>query len=248
MGDPSLIFEPPDDEPVVARSRSPGSLCCPSSARTCSPRPRSRWRVSPRSSSRAPTRSKRPVLGSPIIFRARCAMKPRRGCLIRGSKTVSSMYGPRAIRGGRRRPNRGTRRCRRRHGTVPARGGHAGERTQPREHRQCAARTGDPRRRGRGASVTYLLATSMWARRTELAMLRALGTSRWGVRSSLAAQATATAVLVLAVSLPVGVVIGQWAWLGYADDLLVVPEATIPWTGLSPSSSEHSSRSTPQRC
>ena len=82
------------------------------------------------------------------------------------------------------------------------------------------------------ALVTYLLATSMWARRTELAMLRALGTSSWGVRSSLAAQATATAVLVLAVSVPVGVTIGQWAWLGYADDLLVVPEATIPWTGL----------------
>jgi cell division protein FtsX len=82
------------------------------------------------------------------------------------------------------------------------------------------------------ALVTYLLVTSMWARRTELAMLRALGTSSWGVRSSLVAQATATAVLVLAVSVPVGVTIGQWAWLGYADDLLVVPEATIPWTGL----------------
>ena len=82
------------------------------------------------------------------------------------------------------------------------------------------------------ALVTYLLTTSMWARRTELAMLRALGTSSWGVRSSLAAQATATAVLVLAVSVPAGVAIGQRAWLGYADDLLVVPEATIPWTGL----------------
>lgn len=82
------------------------------------------------------------------------------------------------------------------------------------------------------ALVTYLLATGMWARRTELAMLRALGTSSWGVRSSLAAQATATAVLVLAVSVPAGVAIGQWAWLGYADDLLAVPEATIPWTGL----------------
>jgi hypothetical protein len=82
------------------------------------------------------------------------------------------------------------------------------------------------------ALVTYLLATSMWARRTELAMLRALGTSSWGVRSSLAAQATATVVLVFAISVPVGVTIGQWAWLGYADDLLVVPEATIPWSGL----------------
>lgn len=82
------------------------------------------------------------------------------------------------------------------------------------------------------ALVTYLLTTSMWARRTELAMLRALGTSSWGARSSLPAQATATAVLVLAVSVPVGVAIGQWAWLGYADDLLVVPEATIPWTEL----------------
>ena len=78
------------------------------------------------------------------------------------------------------------------------------------------------------ALVTYLLTTGMWARRTELAMLRALGTSSWGVRSSLAAQATTTAVLVLAVSVPVGVAIGQWAWLGYTDDLLVVSEAHHP--------------------
>jgi cell division protein FtsX len=82
------------------------------------------------------------------------------------------------------------------------------------------------------ALVTYLLTTSMWARRTELAMLRALGTSSRGVRASLAAQATATALLVLAVSIPLGVMLGQWAWLEYADDLLVVPEATIPWTQL----------------
>jgi cell division protein FtsX len=78
----------------------------------------------------------------------------------------------------------------------------------------------------------YLLATGMWARRTELAVLRAVGLSSWGVRSSLAAQATSTVVVVLAVSVPVGVAIGQWAWLGYARDLLVVPEATVPWAGL----------------
>ncbi len=82
------------------------------------------------------------------------------------------------------------------------------------------------------ALVTYLLATGMWARRTELAMLRALGVSSWGVRASLAAQATFTVVVVFAVSVPVGVAIGQWAWLRYARDLLVVPETTIPWAGL----------------
>lgn len=82
------------------------------------------------------------------------------------------------------------------------------------------------------ALVTYLLATGMWARRGELAMLRALGLSSWGVRLSLAAQAISTAVLVLAVSIPVGVAIGQWAWVGYARDLLVIQEPTIPWTGL----------------
>lgn len=82
------------------------------------------------------------------------------------------------------------------------------------------------------ALVTYLLVTGMWARRTELAMLRALGLSSWGVRSSLAAQATSTVILVLALSIPIGVAIGQWAWLSYARELLVVPEPAIPWKGL----------------
>ena len=82
------------------------------------------------------------------------------------------------------------------------------------------------------ALVTYLLATGMWARRTELAVLRAFGLSSWGVRWSFAAQATSSVILMLAISVPVGVAIGQWAWLGYARDLLVVPEATIPWVGL----------------
>lgn len=82
------------------------------------------------------------------------------------------------------------------------------------------------------ALVTYLLSTGMWARRTELAILRALGLSAWGVRSSLAAQATTTVVLLFTVSVPVGVAIGRTAWLEYARDLLVVPAATVPWTRL----------------
>ena len=82
------------------------------------------------------------------------------------------------------------------------------------------------------ALVIYLLATSMWSRRTELAILRALGLSSWGVRSSLAAQAIFTVISILALSIPIGVAIGRWAWLGYARDLLVVPEGAISWAGL----------------
>jgi hypothetical protein len=82
------------------------------------------------------------------------------------------------------------------------------------------------------ALVTYLLATSMWARRAELAVMRALGMSSWGVRASLAVHAIATVILVLAVAVPVGIAIGQWAWMDYARDLLVIPEATIPWSAL----------------
>jgi hypothetical protein len=80
--------------------------------------------------------------------------------------------------------------------------------------------------------LAYLVATGMWARRTELAILRAMGLSSWGVRSSLAAQATFTVLVVLAVAVPVGVVIGQRAWMGYADDLLVVPEGAVSSAGL----------------
>ncbi len=83
-----------------------------------------------------------------------------------------------------------------------------------------------------GALGIYLLVTAMWARRAELAVLRALGLSGRNVRSSFAAQATTVVVMVLMVAVPIGVFAGQWAWTRYASDLDVVVEPVVPASAL----------------
>lgn len=82
------------------------------------------------------------------------------------------------------------------------------------------------------ALATYLLFVSIRSRRFEMAVMRALGLSTHGVRWSIAAQATATAVVAMVVAIPVGVVVGRLAWLAYARELEVQPVANIPWATL----------------
>ncbi|MBI4883602.1 MAG: hypothetical protein HY826_06045 [Actinobacteria bacterium] len=79
---------------------------------------------------------------------------------------------------------------------------------------------------------SYLLFASVRARRFEVAVMRALGMSTSGVRRSVAAQATATVVVALTMAIPVGVLIGRWAWLDYANDLKVLPVSVVPWSAI----------------
>jgi hypothetical protein len=82
------------------------------------------------------------------------------------------------------------------------------------------------------ALAIYLLVAAIRARRFELAVLRALGMSTYGICRSIAAQATATAVVALMMAIPVGVAVGRLAWLAYARDLDVVPVSITPWSTL----------------
>ena len=82
------------------------------------------------------------------------------------------------------------------------------------------------------AVLLYLLLAAVRARRGEFAMLRALGLSNGGIRRSVAAQTTVTALLPLLVSIPAGTVIGRWAWLRYARNLEVIPESPTPWAAI----------------
>ena len=82
------------------------------------------------------------------------------------------------------------------------------------------------------ALACYLLFFSIRARRFEFAVMRALGLSTNGIRRSVAAQATATVLVVMLISVPVGVAIGRWAWLEYARDLKVLPVSVLPWSTL----------------
>ncbi len=82
------------------------------------------------------------------------------------------------------------------------------------------------------ALAAYLLFVSIRARRFEMAVMRALGLSTRGIHWSVAAQATASAVVAVVIAIPVGVVIGRLAWLAYARELSVQPVAVIPWSTL----------------
>jgi len=82
------------------------------------------------------------------------------------------------------------------------------------------------------ALASYLLFFAIRARRFEMAVMRALGLSTRGIRWSVAAQATATALVALIISIPVGVLVGRWAWLEYARDLGVLPVSIMPWSTL----------------
>jgi FtsX-like permease family len=79
------------------------------------------------------------------------------------------------------------------------------------------------------ALLIYLLHTSVRARRFEFAVMRAVGMSSRGVRWSIAAQATAMAIIPLVVAIPVGVVAGRRVWMSSARDLDVVPVSVTPW-------------------
>ena len=74
----------------------------------------------------------------------------------------------------------------------------------------------------------YQLATGMLARRSELAVLRALGMSGTGIRSSYFGQGITTMAMVALIAVPLGLVGGQWAWTQYARDLEVVEEPVVP--------------------
>ncbi|MEQ1874942.1 MAG: FtsX-like permease family protein, partial [Ilumatobacteraceae bacterium] len=69
------------------------------------------------------------------------------------------------------------------------------------------------------AIAAYLLGVSIRSRRFEMAVMRSLGLSTGGLRWSVAAQATVTALVAMVVAIPVGVLVGRWAWLRYARDL-----------------------------
>ncbi len=78
------------------------------------------------------------------------------------------------------------------------------------------------------ATVAHALVTAVRRRRRDLALLKTLGFTRRQVSASVAWQATTFGVLALLVGIPVGIVIGRWAWTSLADDLGTVAEPIEP--------------------
>jgi len=83
-----------------------------------------------------------------------------------------------------------------------------------------------------GLATAAGLAATSWAsshaRRSELAVLRALGFTTGQVRSTVRAHALVTASMVVAVGVPVGVILGRVLWRAYAVRLGVATDPSSP--------------------
>ncbi|HEY7625789.1 MAG TPA: ABC transporter permease [Ilumatobacteraceae bacterium] len=85
---------------------------------------------------------------------------------------------------------------------------------------------------GGAVLLAYLLYTAVRARRFEVAVMRCVGMTSGGMRWSLAAQATTTALVPLVVAVPAGLAVGRQTWLSSARDLRVLPVSVIPWSAI----------------
>jgi hypothetical protein len=77
-----------------------------------------------------------------------------------------------------------------------------------------------------GLAIAVLV--SVHARRRELATLSALGFTGTQVRRSVGVQAVVTSLAALVIGLPLGLVVGQWAWRAFAFELGVEGTPTTP--------------------
>lgn len=82
------------------------------------------------------------------------------------------------------------------------------------------------------ASLVHLLLSAIRQRGRDIAVLKCIGMRPAQVRRAVAWQASITALVVLAIGVPLGLVVGRFAWLMFAADFGVVPEAITPWIAL----------------
>jgi hypothetical protein len=77
-------------------------------------------------------------------------------------------------------------------------------------------------------AVLHALVTAVRGRRRELAVLRTVGFTRSQVVATVCSQSATIAVIALVVGLPIGVVIGRFAWSALADSIGAVAEPVFP--------------------
>ena len=82
------------------------------------------------------------------------------------------------------------------------------------------------------ATLAHTLLTSVRRRRQELAILEALGFVRRQVWLTLAWETTTLVSLALVIGLPLGALVGRFAWSVFADELGAVPEPQVAWLPL----------------
>jgi hypothetical protein len=78
------------------------------------------------------------------------------------------------------------------------------------------------------ATVAHALVTAVRRRRRDLALLKTLGFTRRQISVTVAWQATTLGAVALLIGVPVGVIVGRWAWTALADNLGTVAEPIVP--------------------
>lgn len=78
------------------------------------------------------------------------------------------------------------------------------------------------------AALAHVLVTAVRRRRRDLAILKTLGFVKGQVRTAIAWQVSAIAVLSVAVGIPAGIALGRWGWRLIADQFGVVPVSLVP--------------------
>jgi hypothetical protein len=81
-------------------------------------------------------------------------------------------------------------------------------------------------------TLTHTLLTSLHGRRRDLATLRACGYTARQVWATVMTHAAVVTVAGLVIGLPLGLVLGRWAWSAWADGIGVVDTAVTPWAQL----------------
>jgi hypothetical protein len=83
------------------------------------------------------------------------------------------------------------------------------------------------------ATLVYTLAASTISRRRDLALLNALGFTRWQAMAAVLWQASVVIGIALVVGIPLGILGGRVLWSGFSDQVGVPAAASVvPWSNL----------------
>jgi len=81
-------------------------------------------------------------------------------------------------------------------------------------------------------ALTSSTAVSVRRRRRELAIMKALGFTRGQLAGSVAVQTSVAALLGIVAGIPLGIAGGRVIWTEFAQQIYVVPSATVPWASI----------------
>lgn len=81
---------------------------------------------------------------------------------------------------------------------------------------------------GAVVALASALSASVRSRRREFALLKALGFTGRQLAETIVWQATVTALIGIAIGVPVGIAIGRWLWTLFARSIAAVPEPAVP--------------------